>query len=418
MDVSGVISTEQMQLILEVSRKLSMTSDLDELLLCIKDHAEQLLDCQRATIWLHDAATDELWTKVASGLSSGQVRIPASTGVAGAAFRACQLLHVSKPYEDPRFNPETDRRTGFRTCNILATRMIDLDGQPVGVLQAINKVDSDFAPSDRDLLQLLAAQAGVAIQRYHLQQQVIESIELRREMELARNVQEAMIPTVMPDVPGLEAAGWSRPASVNGGDCFDLWKLPDGRLGIFLADASGHGIAPALVVMQTRTLVRALSEIESSPVSLMTRVNTRLAADMVPGRFVTAFLAYLCPKTGRLDWMNAGHAPVLVRTAPDRSLESLDAQAPPLGIMPDLLADAAPAVQIEAQGSLIIASDGITESFSPSGELFGMDRLLAALSDANASPKETLSILQRTMHDWQLKDEPNDDQTVVIIRRD
>jgi sigma-B regulation protein RsbU (phosphoserine phosphatase) len=71
-----------------------------------------------------------------------------------------------------------------------------------------------------------------------------------------------MIPKTRPDVPGLDAAGWTKAASVNGGDCFDLWKLPDGRLGILVADASGHGIAPALVVMQARTLVRTLSETE------------------------------------------------------------------------------------------------------------------------------------------------------------
>src|SRR5205085_11222713 len=124
-------------------------------------------------------------------------------------------------------------------------------------------------------------QAGVAIQRFNLQRSAMESIALRKELDLAKRVQEAMIPKSMPDVPGLDAAGWTKAASVNGGDCFDLWKCPDGRLGILVADASGHGIAPALVVMQARTLVRTLSDTETNPLKLMVRINGRLVEDMV-----------------------------------------------------------------------------------------------------------------------------------------
>src|SRR5581483_8381161 len=118
-------------------------------------------------------------------------------------------------------------------------------------------------------------------------------VALRREMDLAKKVQEKLIPKSPPDVPGLDATGWTRAASVTGGDCFDLWKMHDGRLGIFLGDASGHGLAPALVVSQVRTLVRSISETESDPGVLLGRVNTRLAEDLETGRFVTAFLGFM-----------------------------------------------------------------------------------------------------------------------------
>src|SRR5205085_11322368 len=137
------------------------------------------------------------------------------------------------------------------------------------VIQAVNKKTATFNDTDRAMIQLLADQAGVAIQRYRLQLAALEIVALRREMDLAKKVQEKLIPKSPPDVPGLEATGWTRAASVTGGDCFDLWRMHDGRLGIFLGDASGHGLAPALVVSQVRTLVRAISETEPDPGRLL-----------------------------------------------------------------------------------------------------------------------------------------------------
>jgi phosphoserine phosphatase RsbU/P len=417
---AGVITAAQMQLVLNVSRKLSVTADLDSLLDFINDSVVDLLECERSSIWLHDAARDELWTKSASGMAAagGQIRIPATTGLAGATFRGAALIHVEDAYADARFNPDTDRRTGFRTRSILAMPMLDLDRKPVGVVQAINKAGGGgFTDADEQMIQLVADQAGVAIQRYHLQQQAIEGIALRKELDLARKVQEQMIPKTTPDVPGLEAAGWTRPASMNGGDCFDLWKLPDGRLGIFLADASGHGIAPALVVMQARTLVRTLSETDPDPGSLLMRVNARLADDMVPGRFVTAFLGFLAPDTGRLDWFSAGHSPVLVRPRCDDPIADLLPTAPPLGILPDLSPDPASPIQLAPGGWLAVISDGLSEAFDPAGELFGIERLIETLQQTDCHPETTLALLRAAMLKWQGKEEPIDDQTAVVVRR-
>lgn len=422
----AAISAEQMRLVLDVSRMLSVTADLDPLLAHITESVAALLNCHRASIFLHEPATDELWTKVALGLSGGQIRIPAGAGIVGAAFKANQLLHVPKPYEDPRFNPTNDRKTGFLTRNILSAPMVDLQRQPVGVIQAINKRGDgcDFSDNDKAMLQLLAEQAGVAIQRFHLQRGAMESLALRKELDLAKRVQEAMIPKTRPDVPGLDPAGWTKAASVNGGDCFDLWKLPDGRLGILVADASGHGIAPALVVMQARTLVRTLSDTEPDPLKLLVRINTRLTEDMVAGRFVTIFLGFLSPD-GVLEWSSGGHGPVLLRPAPGQPVRSLEPGLPPIGILDDMGEEPSPAVRLEVGGTLVITSDGITESFSPDEQLFGEDRLIETLDACEAAgPAEcgdsraVVTAIHRAAIAWQGgRDEPKDDQTVVVVRR-
>src|SRR5688500_16008954 len=201
----AAITAAQMSLVLDVSRALAVTADLDALMHKIAGAVTGLLSCERASIFLHDRQADELWTKVALGTDS-VIRLPAGAGIVGAAFRAAELLHVPKPYADPRFNRDVDRRTGFLTRNLVAAPMFDLTGRPVGVIQAINKAgdpsDAAFTDGDLAMLQLLADQAGVAMQRYHLQQAAVRSMALEREMQLARAVQQAMTPE--PDaVPAL-----------------------------------------------------------------------------------------------------------------------------------------------------------------------------------------------------------------------
>ncbi len=410
------LSDLQMRMVLDVSRLLAVPTELDSLLMQIAEICTEMLSCERASIFLHDPASHQLWTKVALG--SQEIRVPSTAGIVGHAFTHNEQVHVSDPYNDSRFNPEPDRKSGFVTRNLLTCPMIDLEGKPVGAIQAVNKRARDFDESDIAMTQLLAEQAGVALQRNQLQIAAMESVALRHEMELARKAQQALIPKTSPRVPGIEAVGWTLPASLTGGDCFDLWKTPDGRLGILLADASGHGLAPAMVVAQVRTLVRALSEMESDPHQLLIRVNQRLAEDLDWGQFVTAFLGFLAAD-GTLRWSSAGHGPVFVCPTGKCAPVSLEPPVQPLGIVPNWMDDAPPPIQLEPGGSLVLVSDGIFEAIDANGELFGIPRMLACM-DAHHSgdPADLLAALRDEVRVWHGLREPLDDQTIVIVRRE
>ena len=134
--------------------------------------------------------------------------------------------------------------------------MLDIESKPVGVIEAINRRQGTFAQPHIPLIQMLADQAGVAVQRHQLQIKAIAAASLRHEMELARDVQQSMLPKEAPHVPGLEVGVWAATASLTGGDAYDLWAMPGGGMGFFLADGAGHGLVPALVVSQVRTLIR------------------------------------------------------------------------------------------------------------------------------------------------------------------
>jgi sigma-B regulation protein RsbU (phosphoserine phosphatase) len=412
------VTDDQVRAILDLSRMLAVPSDVGTMLAQIARTCTELLDCERASIFLHDAEKKELWTTVALG--SDEIRLPSTAGIVGAAFTNNAVVHVADPYRDPRFSPAPDRRTGFVTRNLLSAPMADLNGKPMGVVQAVNKHGAGFAENDTALIRLLSEQAGVALQRHGLEKQAKEAVALRHEMNLARRTQEALTPKHPPEVPGLVSCGWTLPASVTGGDCYDLWKLPDGRMGILVADASGHGIGPALVVSQARTLVRALSDLMSDPHEILAQVNTRMAEDLDWGQFVTAFLGFLS-SDGVLHWSSAGHGPLLARRSPDVPLEQLDPPVQPLGVVLKWFDPAPPPVQLEPGGQLIVVSDGIFEASSDGvagGDQMGVERMTAVVDQyRQGTPADMLAALRREAEAWYGADEPHDDQTVVIVQR-
>jgi CHASE2 domain-containing sensor protein len=263
-----------------------------------------------------------------------------------------------------------------------------------------------------------------------LQRVVVEGVErikvatenqiFQKEMLLAKNVQKALVPDKAPELPGINADGWTLPADMTGGDLFDLWQLPDGRLGILVADASGHGLAPAMIVSQVRTLVHMMSEYEPNPHDLLRRVNTQLARDLETGRFVTAFLAFL-RTDGELQWASAGHGPMYWCPTGEGELLELDSSGLPLGVQEDWLADdPSPPLKMELTGRLIVFSDGIFEAHAldPKVGLFGTDPIKEILHNAcHASSTEIIHSIRDAVQKFQGKKEPVDDQTIVVVRR-
>ncbi len=410
-----IINDRQTKMVLEVSRLLAIPTELDHLLSRIAEICCNLLDCEAASIFLHDQPRDELWSKVV--MQSEEIRASCTVGIVGHAFTTNAIAHSDDPYNDPRFNPIPDQKSGFHTRNLLACSMPDIDGKPLGVIEAVNKRRGSFCGNDGVLIHLLADQAAVAIQRHHLQSQACQNVVLRYELNLARQVQEAMLPKSPPQVAGLDAIGWAQPASTTGGDCFDLWKTSDGRLGILLADASGHGLAPAMIVSQVRTMVRAISDIETDPHCLLSHANTRLFQDLRNGQFVTAFIAFVS-SDGTIHWSSAGHGPVLLRTSAADPITHLLPPSMPLGVTATFAGDAPPAAKMEPGGSLSLMSDGIFESCGPDGKIFSADRVVAILDQhRNGNSSDIVQALRQAVQVWRRGQDPQDDQTIVIVRR-
>ena len=401
--------------ILELTRLMMGSSDLDNLLQLVIDSSLEVLDAERASILLFDADSNELISRVASG--GEEIRFPADSGIAGATIEAKKPLNVSDAYTDPRFNADIDRQTGFKTRNLLSLPLMDVSGDIVGVLEVLNKLEGAFSDEDEKLGSTLAAQAGVCLQRARLLHHYREKLEMEQAMEIAREIQCDFLPKRAPVVEGYDIAGVCEPADKTGGDLFDYIPAANGGWLIVVADASGHGVGPALVAAETRAILRTASATSSDPCEVL-EVANRLLADDLDGRFVTCFVGLLDPDTSILSYASAGHGPIVVYHSSEDCFEQDPATALPLGILSQAERPELVTCRLGRGDFVLIPTDGCFEMTNPEGQMYGVERLLAhAREKREKVADEMLWALLGEIKAFIGSHPQQDDCTAVVIKR-
>ena len=163
-----VTAGSKLDLILDVTRRLMSITDLDALLRDMATVTTQLLDADRATIFIVDRDRSEIWSKVALGTGAGEIRQAIGVGIAGTVAATGETVNIPDAYDDPRFNPEPDQRTGYRTKSLLTFPMTGQNGRVIGVFQVVNKNGGEFTADDEDTLSSLGASAAVAVENAQL----------------------------------------------------------------------------------------------------------------------------------------------------------------------------------------------------------------------------------------------------------
>jgi serine phosphatase RsbU (regulator of sigma subunit) len=268
-----------------------------------------------------------------------------------------------------------------------------------------------------EIINGIAQQAALAIQSDRLQGEMVVRERLETEVQLAREIQRTFIPQSLPQLEGWELAGHWETARQVGGDFYDVIELPDHKLGLFIGDVADKGMPAALFMALTRTLVRAAVVETSSPAEALQRVNDLLIPDTSQGMFVTAAYARLDLESGELTYANAGHnAPLWIRR--NGQIERLTRTGIALGIIEsERITERS--IRLGAGDSILMYTDGITEAFSPSGDMFGESRLIEViLSDTgrDASPmlNSVLSEVKGFMDSLPL----SDDMTMLVVKRE
>ena len=408
--------------LLEVARQLGASVELDPLLEVIATAATTVLDCERATVFLYDTSTEELYSRVATGIEDSamtEIRFPASRGIAGEVARTGNVITLADAYADPRFNPDFDRQSGFRTRTMLAFPLRGYDSKTVGVLQVLNKRSGQFNHDDEQLVNFLGAQAGVAIQRQMLLQEYADKQRIQRELNIARSIQQGLLPREQPTVAGYDIAGWNQPADETGGDSFDFLPLNDGNLAIALADATGHGIGAALIMAETRALFRATVRQTTDLPRVMTEINDLLCIDLPDGKFNTAFFGFLDPRQNTVRFLSAGQGPILVYAAATGEVSELETHGLPLGLMPEAEYDATTLLQLAPGDMLVLLTDGFYEWDRPDGEQFGTERIADLIRQHHHLPTaEFIQVIYRSVVEFSAGTRQGDDLTAVIVRRE
>jgi len=242
--------------------------------------------------------------------------------------------------------------------------------------------------------------------------------QVEHELQIARSVQQSLLPKVRPQITGFEVAGWSRSADDTGGDFYDWKKLADGRWVIVLADVTGHGIGPAILASVCRAYSRASFNIPDSLEKILKNINCSFAEDLTPERFAT-FVAAVCEENSdQVEVLSAGHAPILVYSSQQQSLRLLEAQGLPLGILPHLW-DAEPVkLRMEPGDIVILITDGFFEWENRAGEQFGTARIEEVMRrSGDREPEIIIAELYDSVLSFSQGTPQQDDLTVVLIKR-
>ncbi|MCB9145493.1 MAG: GAF domain-containing protein [Anaerolineales bacterium] len=266
-----------------------------------------------------------------------------------------------------------------------------------------------------EIINGIAQQAALAIQNDMLQQEMVVRERLETEVQLARQIQQTFIPSVLPTHENWQIAARWRTARQVGGDFYDVINLPNDKLGIFIADVADKGMPAALFMALTRTLVRSAVAESSSPVEALRRVNDSLLPDTEQGMFITAVYGELDLNAGTFTYVNAGHNPPFWVKA-DGSFEKLTRTSIALGVMEEPSMEER-TITVLPNEMVLLYTDGLTEAFSPDGELFGEVRLLDVMNSLKAgTAEEVIASIEDYLNEFIDPEPLGDDMTMLAIR--
>jgi serine phosphatase RsbU (regulator of sigma subunit)/anti-sigma regulatory factor (Ser/Thr protein kinase) len=267
------------------------------------------------------------------------------------------------------------------------------------------------------ILGLLVPAAWFALLSRQRRAEAMERARLEHQLQLARVVQQTLLPQAVPDLPGWKMNGHYRPAHAVGGDFYDFVHLEDGRIGLIIGDVTDKGVPAALLMATTRSLLRTIAVGAHSPGWVLRQVNELLGQEIPPKMFVTCLYAILDPATGRLQYANAGHNLAYRSHAGQGRVTELRATGMPLGLMPGMTYEEQETT-IASGECIVFYSDGLVEAHNRKREMFGIPRLQEVLADC---AQECPVLIPRLLEELQAFTgagwRQEDDVTLMTVQR-
>ena len=369
---------DRLQFIVEASKVFNSTLDLSELLGKILDLAKTLTQAERGTLFMVDEKTSEIWSLIAQGMEKQEIRLPLGRGIAGHVAQSGDIVNIPDAYADSRFDPEIDKRTGFRTHNILTLPIRNKASKIVAALQLLNKAQGNFTDDDTDALLTLSGQMAMSLENARLHRDVIEKERLEREMALARGIQRSLLPETTPVIPGFDIAVLNEPCYEVGGDYYDFLTLGPHTLLVVVADVEGKGISSAMVMSNLQATLRALVLHLHSLNDITESVNRMILNDTRGEKYMTMFLGLIDTRRKAIHYINCGHVPpVIVR--PGKEPIELTEGGMVIGLFDGVQFERGH-VRFQTGDILLLCTDGITEAMDTQNEEFGMERVVASVT--------------------------------------
>ncbi len=404
----GSKSSAPMQALIRAGQELSENRPLNELFPVILDLAIQAVNAQRGVLLLLEGDT-----LVARAHKGDGFRI--STAVRDRVINEKSSILVRDAQLDDAFKGRMS--IVEQKVHTMMAAPLQAKERIIGLIYLDSPfIIREFTKDDLSLLTVMANVAAIRIENARLAE--VEAAEriMKRDLDQAADIQGRMLPDHAPIVHGAELAGFNLPCRTVGGDYYDFFPYPDGKVGLTLGDVSGKGMPASLMMAELHARVQVLAEDPGDLGAFMVRLNKATSAKCPSNRFVTFFFCVLDPATGALSYANAGHnPPILVRA--DGTAEMLEGGGPVLGILAT-----APYSEMNANlnsgDMLVLYSDGVTEANNPAFDEFDEERFIDVLKHHRDQPAAAIvDAVTKALTEFCAGAPQADDITLAVAKR-
>lgn len=418
----GLTTTDKLRLLLEITRRISRSLDLQEVLNLVMDTLDSLIPYDAAGIFVLQCVDPD---EVAEGEEPCVFR---SEAVRGYDIDELSELHLKlgegfignvamsgEPIisHDVRQNPIYVNARD-RTRSEMVAPIISND-EVIGVFDLESDELNAYSEDDLQFLMMLASQVAIIIEKVMLHEQLIEKKRLEGQLEVARQVQLELLPPSDPQLAGYDISAYNFPTEEVSGDYYDWVPIYDDQIGIVIADVAGKGVPAALLMAFLRASLRNATHIGYATHISMAKVNNLLWESIERNQFVTAFYGILDATNKTLAYSNAGHNPPLLIDARG-NFRFVEQGGLPLGMFNDTRYHEY-YLSFSPGDMLVLYTDGATEAASPAGEEFGRDRLAEAAKAAySLSARAVIGRIEKAVLEWTGGLGATDDVTFFIIK--
>src|SRR2546425_2101973 len=422
--VAGLSTIDKLRMLLDITKTISRSLDLDEVLNLVMDTLDSLIPYDAAGIYLvkcsqplfeTDGELDEtcvFQTQAVRGYEIDdlqELHLKMGEGLIG------HVAVTGKPYvsqdvrRDPRYINARPRTNSEMVAPIIS------NSEVIGVFDLESDELNAYSNDDLEVLMLLASQVAIIIEKVMLHEQLIEKQRLETQLEVARQVQLELLPPRDPQLEGFDISAYNFPTEEVSGDYYDWVRIYDDQIGIVIADVSGKGVPAALLMAFLRASLRAATHIGYAPHISMSKVNYLLWESIERNQFVTGFYGILDAPNRTLSYSNAGHVPALLMNA-DGTARYEERGGVPLGMFRDSRYYEYFAT-IEPGQVFVLYTDGVTDAMNQAGEDYGSQRLVEAVRQGRElSARDLIHFIQQDVIKWTDGRGAHDDITFFVVK--
>lgn len=429
LDVSGGIGaswnflaepTAQLEAMVEISNNLGNTLSMKEILPKILDSLFKIfVQADRGFVIMRPKVDGPLVPVAAKARhETDETSMRISRTIVRQALENKKAILSADAATDERFN-EAQSIADFQIRSLICAPMISSDGEPLGVIQIdTNHQRSRFTDLDLQILAGVASQASIALDNARMYEEAIKQRALQRDLEVAQQMQHALLPSSSPQVPDYHFFEFYEAALQVGGDYYDYVSLPNNRIAAVVGDVAGKGVSAAILMAKLSSDVRFWLAREEDAAKALGEINAAFSSHGWDDRFVTMVVAILDPGNNKLTLVNAGHMPPLLRRNSGEVVEIGGEEAGlPLGVSDDYEYEAYEQ-DLQPGDFLTVFTDGFSEAMNSQRELFGMERLTKVVGDRSVGTHELGPFILKNIRDFAGDYPQSDDMCLVCFGRE